>query len=955
MKRMLLILAFALFIISLSSFASAEWRNMSDGFSIKTAGVSVPFDIATNGSDFWVADEVDRFIYHFNRNGVNMSDGFSTSRMTNPARRPFGIVYNNSDFWILSPDTAFVYHLDKNGNNMSDGFSVTPIGASSVYEFTGNGTDFWLADENDGWMYHVDRNGNNKSDGFKFTNFIGIADIYGMTTNSSDFWITDTDTYVYHVNKSGSSMPDGFSKAAFLMDSHGIVMNNTAGAYQSPREFWFVDFVDLFVYHIANTGPRISRLRPGESQPSGAVTITAKTDVDSTCRYSTQNLAYKDMTQQFSTTGTTFHSVSFTPTECITSIYVACRDSAGNENSNATGFSFSTMLQDCWSRFMNTLDVLGVTASNVPTTTPIEAWNFTTGGSVRSSPVIVNNILYIGATDGTFYAINANTGEEIWRRYFESSPHWPTIPITELDGTAAVEDGIVYITTGTNESLYALDAASGSYKWHHFNGDYSVSSPLIYGDKIFYTSRNYYLYALDKNTGSVLWAYNTGWRSQSSPSVYNGVVYAATRNGNLLHAVNESTGQKIWNFTEGWWNAYGSSTVSNGIIYLGSTSYNFYAINSTTGLEIWRYATGGGIATTASVYNGRVYISSYDNQLYAFDAVGGSKLWNYTIPATKNWLDSSPIISRGVVLIGGADRQFYAINATNGNKLWNYTVGANITSTPAVVNGYIYFGTNTPDNTTYALKLSAPNNPPIIQGISILPAIAYTDSALNCSAVYNDADSDSGSVSIIWYNGSVQYETTTKLNIANGQMISDELPDGIQAEGETWNCTINATDSQGNAGSLVSTTRTISPAPIAGYTPRWRHVAVTYSSTTHQKKIYVDGSLVRTETLSGLGNYKINSPAGNLYISKLNGIGGIQFNGTVDEVGVYSRAMSDNEIASGLMASTLYAAMPIQNEEKTFVINAENVTEVTVSPVIRIGNKEKDCGVTAKIRIPLCA
>ena len=51
------------------------------------------------------------------------------------------------------------------------------------------------------------------------------------------------------------------------------------------------------------------------------------------------------------------------------------------------------------------------------------------------------------------------------------------------------------------------------------------------------------------------------------------------------------------------------------------------------------------------------------------------KLWNYT---TGSAVDSSPAIVDGVVYVGSNDDKIYALNATNGAQIWNYTTGSEV-------------------------------------------------------------------------------------------------------------------------------------------------------------------------------------------------------------------------------------------------------------------------------------
>jgi hypothetical protein len=150
----------------------------------------------------------------------------------------------------------------------------------------------------------------------------------------------------------------------------------------------------------------------------------------------------------------------------------------------------------------------------------------------------------------------------------------------------------------------------------------------------------------------------------------------------------------------------------------------------------------------------------------------------------------------------------YTISDGTSDKVYysNYTINA--------TDGEIVSETesNLTGNLDILLILTS-NVAPEIREIGIAPSPAYKSDTLNCSAIYSDIDMNTGDVSITWYNGSVEYSTITKIGIADGSMISDNLASGTQAKGEIWNCTVNATDEFGLEGLSNSTTVTISNTP----------------------------------------------------------------------------------------------------------------------------------------------
>ena len=78
--------------------------------------------------------------------------------------------------------------------------------------------------------------------------------------------------------------------------------------------------------------------------------------------------------------------------------------------------------------------------------------------------------------------------------------------------------------------------------------------------------------------------------------------------------------------------------------------------------------------------------------------VGGDLLWTVD---TDNAVMSSPTVVDGTVYVGSNDSNLYALDAETGDREWAFQTGAMVESSPTVVDGTVYVGSN--DSNLYAL------------------------------------------------------------------------------------------------------------------------------------------------------------------------------------------------------------------------------------------------------------
>jgi outer membrane protein assembly factor BamB len=338
---------------------------------------------------------------------------------------------------------------------------------------------------------------------------------------------------------------------------------------------------------------------------------------------------------------------------------------------------------------------------------------FKTNGAVRSTPVIVDGVLYIGSNDGNLYAMNSNTGAKIWQ--FKTNG--------AVTSTAAVVNGIVWFTS-RDDYFYALDAKSGKEIWKFKMGkdlsnsdyqdywDYYLSSPNINDGKVYVGSGDGNLYAFECKTRKKLWKFDAKSRIRSTPAIKGNSVVFGTMDGHLI-SVNKSTGKLQWRFaTDGAsinfdnrsndrTSVFCSPSIGDGIVTVGGRDGFIYGVNFRSGNLEWKttHDSASWILSMAIDKN-TVYIGSGSAFiLQAAELQTGKEIWRFK---TKSAVFSSISVTGNTLYFADMSGSVYALERTTGMKEWEFAAGTRIFSTPVVSGGMIYFGSD--DGNVYALK-----------------------------------------------------------------------------------------------------------------------------------------------------------------------------------------------------------------------------------------------------------
>ncbi len=233
-------------------------------------------------------------------------------------------------------------------------------------------------------------------------------------------------------------------------------------------------------------------------------------------------------------------------------------------------------------------------------------WTFETESEIKSSPILVNDLVLIGSYDTFLYALESETGKLRWKVQTDAQVH----------ATPAVQNGLVFIA-GCDGAFRAIRVADGTEAYRIVSGAYTGASPVVVGDRAYFGTFGYEVMALDLNEREILWRY----RNPDREFPY-----------------------------------YSSATLSDGLLIVGGRDKLVHAIDAQTGDAVWTFQTLARVDSSPVVAGDRVYVGSNDGRLYVFDVATGEKLWEFNAGAA---LTASPSIAAGRVVIGSTDGVLY--------------------------------------------------------------------------------------------------------------------------------------------------------------------------------------------------------------------------------------------------------------------------------------------------------
>ena len=230
-------------------------------------------------------------------------------------------------------------------------------------------------------------------------------------------------------------------------------------------------------------------------------------------------------------------------------------------------------------------------------------WTFQTGEPVRSSPAVVDGVLYAGSSDRRLYVIDALTGKERWSFVTEG----------RITSDSTVNDHLVIVISQDN-FIHFIDKRTAK-RWFDYeislaDGSAAVAGDSVYAADIRGTIRRVHWdnreWPFEKSTRNVRrWMFRWGMVSELPPQ--KGVVW-----------VRQEAGES---FT-------GTPAVDPERVYASTANGTVFAYDKQTGDEVWRADLHESSATAPVVHGDEVVIGTKAGLLVALETATGRLKWS---------------------------------------------------------------------------------------------------------------------------------------------------------------------------------------------------------------------------------------------------------------------------------------------------------------------------------------
>jgi outer membrane protein assembly factor BamB len=286
-------------------------------------------------------------------------------------------------------------------------------------------------------------------------------------------------------------------------------------------------------------------------------------------------------------------------------------------------------------------------------------------------PAVGDELLYASAINGFLYALDKETGAEVWRQ-----PQGQAQALRPLVAAPALDQSRTVVVVGSEDhNLYAYNAVTGApLPWSPFaTGGKIWSTPVIRAGTIYFGSHDHNVYAVDLASGQEKWRFTTEGALVARPLLFQGMIVIGSFD-RKLYALNTEDGALQWEFEADNW-FWAGAVANDTTIFAPSMDGNVYALDSGGNL-LWEHQMGEPIVSTPVLLPQGLVVAAQEGQMSLLDPSpegAGSGRVITALPDLEALVKAPlfPLEDGNSVLIGAQNSTVRRIQITAGQEvLW---------------------------------------------------------------------------------------------------------------------------------------------------------------------------------------------------------------------------------------------------------------------------------------------
>ncbi len=325
---------------------------------------------------------------------------------------------------------------------------------------------------------------------------------------------------------------------------------------------------------------------------------------------------------------------------------------------------------------------------------------------ITADPVVAGGVIYT-LDAGTQVTATATNGQTVWQRDLASVRDDAG---AATGGGLSFKDGRLYVSLGYG-ALVALDAASGEEIWRQNLEGTGSGRPTAFGDLVYATSGDDTGWAVRAEDGRI------EWQLTASPDINNvlggpapavaddlaifafgsGEIQAVFRRGGLRRWDASALGQRFARALGTVDDVTGAPVISGNTVYVGNQSGRIVALNFGSGARQWT-AREGAVGPVLPV-GGSVFAISDLGELVRIDATDGARIWGTQLPnfvkdrprrRAEIFAHHGPVLAGGRIFVASNDGQLRGFDPESGALVGSTEIPGGATTAPVVAGGVLY-------------------------------------------------------------------------------------------------------------------------------------------------------------------------------------------------------------------------------------------------------------------------